>query len=74
MVEFGFRPVALIVAIGALLTIGAVMYVVKCMTAVTGDRCFRISLIDMAGITGCILVFTLQTEIRFIVIKPDLRP
>lgn len=74
MIESGFRPVTLIVAVRALLTVGAVMHVVKCMTAVTGDRCFRITLIDMAGITGCVLVFALQAEISFVVIKPDLRP
>ena len=74
MVEAGFRPVALIVAVGAFLTVGAVMNVIKCMTAITGNRCPGITFIDVTGITGGIRVLALQAEISFIMVELDLVP
>lgn len=74
VVKPGLFPVALVVTVRALLAVCAVMNVIQRVAAVAGRRCFRVTLVDMTGVTGGMPVFTLQSEFSFVVVKPELRP
>lgn len=74
VVEVGFFPVTLVVAVIATGAVAAGMHVIYCMTAVAGFRQALVMFADMAGITTGFAMFPLEGKIRFVVIESDLVP